>query len=44
MKVDCNECEFAKIVGSDDDRLAGDVLMEHGESTGHVLSLSRVEK
>lgn len=44
MKVDCNECGFVKTVDSDDDRLAGDILVDHGECTGHVLSLSEVEK
>lgn len=39
--IDCNGCTFREVVTPDDDMLPAEVLIEHGEETGHQLDLVR---
>jgi len=41
VRVVCTECHFSKIVAENE--LSADVLIEHGEETGHTLTLEVVE-
>ena len=43
MKVECKECRFSRVVGPDDDRLPGEVVIEHGDETGHRLDVEPLE-
>lgn len=38
-RVDCTECPFSAVVEDGDDRLPADVVREHGEESGHKLSV-----
>ena len=42
IRVTCRDCGFEKTVRTDDGKPA-EVLVEHGERTGHTLSISRLE-
>lgn len=42
IRVSCRDCSFERIIEPDDVRPA-DVLIEHGQRTGHKLSVSRIE-
>lgn len=44
IRVDCTECPFSKIVDPDDDELPADVVVEHGQQTGHKLSIDPIEE
>ena len=44
FRVSCRDCTFEKLVGSNDDEKPADVLIEHGERTGHTLTVSRIEE
>lgn len=36
-RVECQDCEYTKIVEENDDALPGEVLVEHGRKRGHKL-------
>lgn len=42
MEVRCTDCGFTRVVAPDDDRVPPDVLVEHGEETGHSLTLTQL--
>ncbi|WP_157971567.1 hypothetical protein [Halorussus litoreus] len=41
--VRCNDCSFERVVDPDDGVQPADVLVEHGQRTGHTLSIDRIE-
>lgn len=41
--VTCLDCPFEREVGPEDDRLPADVLVEHGKSHNHKLTIRPVE-
>ena len=43
-RVTCTECPFSAVVEDDDDRLPADVVREHGEESGHKLSVEFPDK
>lgn len=43
IQVECQECSFAEVVGEDDERLPGEVVIQHGRSTGHKLRVEYPE-
>lgn len=43
MEVECIECTFSKVVGPDSDKLPAEVMIEHGQETGHQLTVSTIE-
>lgn len=42
MELDCTECQFSKVVGYDGGKLPSDHVREHGNETGHFVSLTPV--
>ncbi|MDS0281113.1 hypothetical protein [Haloarcula onubensis] len=44
MKVDCTECPYSRIVAADSDRLPADLVVEHGQETGHKLTIETLEE
>jgi hypothetical protein len=43
VRLSCRDCSFEKVVGPEEDVKPADVLIEHGQRTGHELNVSRVE-
>ena len=43
VRVRCTNCSFERIVRPDDDVKPADVLIEHGQRTGHTLTIERLE-
>ncbi|MFC4448271.1 hypothetical protein [Halorussus aquaticus] len=41
MRVTCRDCAFEKVVSVGDERPA-DVLIDHGQRTGHTLCIERI--
>lgn len=41
MRVECDDCDFDKVVDFHGEIQPADVLVEHAKETGHSLSLSR---
>ena len=44
MKVECTECNFRRLVDSDDEERPADAVIEHGRQTGHKLTVAPVEE
>lgn len=44
IRVSCRDCSFERVLSADSDTKPADVLIEHGQRTGHTLTVSRVEK
>ncbi|MFC7079890.1 hypothetical protein [Halorussus caseinilyticus] len=44
IRVRCRDCSFEKVVSVDADETPADVLIEHGQRTGHTLSLDRISE
>lgn len=42
--VNCKECPYSEVVMDEDDRLPADVVREHGEESGHKLSVEFPDK
>lgn len=42
--IECTECPFSEVVADEDDRLPADVVREHGEESGHKLSVEFPDK
>lgn len=40
MELDCNDCSFCEVVRPEDDILPWEIVVEHGDDTGHSLSLT----
>lgn len=38
LEVRCTDCRFTQTVGPDDDRSPADVIVDHGQETGHKLT------
>ena len=43
IRVQCKDCSFERVVDADADPRPADVVIEHGERTGHTLAVSRIE-
>ncbi len=43
VRVRCRDCSFEKLVSAEDAKPA-EVLIEHGERTGHTLTIDHVEE
>lgn len=43
MEVECNDCQFSRIVEPGDEELPGEVVIKHGDETGHQLSLNSID-
>lgn len=44
IKVECKDCSFERLVSRDADPNPADVVIEHGQRTGHTLAVSRIEE
>lgn len=44
IRVSCRDCGFEKVVEKSDDAKPADVLIRHGQRTGHTLTVNRVEE
>ncbi|USZ68216.1 hypothetical protein NGM10_00385 [Halorussus salilacus] len=42
LRVSCRDCSFEQVVDACGDTKPADVLVEHGQQTGHTLSVSKV--
>lgn len=42
MRVTCTSCHFEEVVDPDSDILAAELVVQHGEATGHKLNISPV--
>ncbi|WP_162224198.1 hypothetical protein [Halorussus salinus] len=43
IRVHCRDCPFEKVVASDDDEKPAEVLIDHGQRTGHTLAIDRMD-
>ncbi len=43
IRVKCKDCSFERVVDADADPRPADVVIQHGERTGHTLAVSRIE-
>lgn len=41
--IKCEECGFRREFGPDDDGLPADVVVSHGQETGHRLTVDEAE-
>lgn len=39
VRVNCRECGFSRVIGPDEGILPADILIEHGQETGHTLTI-----
>ena len=39
VELDCTECHFSRVVTIDGDELPAEVVVRHGEETGHHVSV-----
>ncbi|NHN59259.1 MULTISPECIES: hypothetical protein [Halorussus] len=44
MRVRCQDCTFERVTCVEDGRKPADVLIDHGQRTGHTLAVERVEE
>lgn len=44
MQVECTDCHFARVISPEDEELPADVVIEHGQETGHTLSTHPVDE
>ena len=44
IRVSCRDCSFERVVDTRGDTKPADVLVDHGQQTGHTLSVSKVEE
>ena len=42
--INCTECPFSEVVTDADERRPADVVREHGEASGHKLSVEFPDK
>ncbi|WP_224332198.1 hypothetical protein [Haloprofundus halobius] len=42
--IECTECPFSKVVDGDSDKMSVEVLIEHGEETGHRVIPKTIEE
>jgi len=42
IRVHCLDCSFEKVVESDDDRKPAEILIDHGQRTGHTLAIDPI--
>lgn len=43
VRIRCTDCSFEKTVSAEEDETAAMVLIEHGQRTGHKLTIDRIE-
>ena len=43
MRVECQECPFKRTIDPDDDDLPADIVVEHGNETGHKLEVESLD-
>ena len=43
-RVDCKDCPFSEELEADDERLPGEVVIEHGRETGHILRVENLDR
>lgn len=44
MEVNCTECHFSRTVSTDGETLPADIIQEHGQETGHSLSVTSLDE
>lgn len=44
IRIECTECQFARTVSPDEDVLPADVIVEHGDETGHTLNATLLKE
>lgn len=44
MQVECTDCHFTRVVRPEDGELPADVIIQHGQETGHTLSTQPAEE
>jgi hypothetical protein len=44
MRIECTECHFSATETTDGEMLPADIVTEHGQKTGHSLSVAPVEE
>ncbi|UPW00520.1 hypothetical protein M0R88_00090 [Halorussus gelatinilyticus] len=44
IRVRCRNCSFEKTVASGADEKPAEVLIDHGQRTGHTLAIDRLEE
>ena len=44
IRVRCRDCSFERVLSVNGDTRPADVLVEHGQRTGHTLTVGRVEE
>ncbi|WP_128475960.1 hypothetical protein [Halorussus pelagicus] len=43
IRVRCRDCSFERVVQGTDDSKPAKVLIDHGQRTGHMLAIDRLE-
>ena len=44
IRVSCRDCSFERVLSANSDAEPAEVLIDHGQRTGHTLTVSRVER
>jgi hypothetical protein len=44
MRVECTECDFSRVINSEDEENPYEMVEMHGAESGHRLELSVVEE
>jgi len=42
IRVRCRDCSFERVVDDTDDAKPAEVLIDHGQRTGHTLAIDRL--
>lgn len=43
IRIRCTECHFQQTVTPKDDTIAADIVIQHGQETGHKLNVSHID-
>lgn len=44
IRVSCRDCSFEWMLSANSDTRPAEILIEHGQRTGHTLTVRRVEE
>ena len=44
IRVSCRDCSFERVLPADSDTKPADTLIEHGQRTGHTLTVTPLER
>ena len=43
MRVECTECQFARVIEPADEELPGEIIQRHGDETDHTLNVTELD-